>query len=91
MTSTKRILQLNPSSQPDAAAPNQEKIQAQEAGAKEEDNTFENLLAAYEGRTQSFSEGEVIKGKVIAIIRQRSHCRCRIQVRRDYSDRAVHG
>jgi small subunit ribosomal protein S1 len=57
----------DPSSQPDAAAPNQEKIQAQEAGAKEEDNTFEALLAAYEGRTQSFSEGEVIKGKVIAI------------------------
>ena len=36
------------------------------AGAKE-DESFENLLAAYEGRTQSFSEGEVIRGKVIAI------------------------
>ena len=55
------------SSQPDAAVPTQENIQAQEAGAKEEDNTFEALLAAYEGRTQSFSEGEVIKGRVIAI------------------------
>src|SRR5512138_633572 len=55
------------SSQPDAAVPTQENIPAQEAGAKEEENTFEMLLAAYEGRTQSFSEGEVIKGKVIAI------------------------
>jgi small subunit ribosomal protein S1 len=33
----------------------------------EPDNNFESLLAAYEGRTQSFSEGEVIRGKVIAI------------------------
>ena len=37
------------------------------AEAKEDENNFENLLAAYEGRTQSFSEGEVIKGRVIAI------------------------
>src|SRR5512138_524070 len=55
------------SSQPDAAVPNQENIPSREAGAKEDENTFENLLAAYEGRTQSFSEGEVIRGKVIAI------------------------
>ena len=33
----------------------------------EEEASFETLLAAYEGRTQSFSEGEVIKGKIIAI------------------------
>ena len=36
-------------------------------GAAEEETSFESLLAAYEGRTQTFSEGEVIKGKVIAI------------------------
>ncbi|PYV19842.1 MAG: hypothetical protein DMG07_00985, partial [Acidobacteria bacterium] len=33
--------------------------------AAEED--FRTLLAAYEGRSQTFSEGEVIKGKIIAI------------------------
>jgi len=38
-----------------------------EAGAMEEEASFETLLAAYEGRTQSFSEGEVIKGNIIAI------------------------
>ena len=37
------------------------------AGNVEEEPSFESLLAAYEGKTQSFSEGEVIKGKVIAI------------------------
>ena len=37
------------------------------AGATEEEPNFETLLAAYEGKTQTFSEGEVIKGKVIAI------------------------
>jgi small subunit ribosomal protein S1 len=36
------------------------------AGGESEEN-FESLLAAYEGRSQSFSEGEVIKGKVIAL------------------------
>jgi small subunit ribosomal protein S1 len=55
------------SAQPDAAAPNQQNTPAPEVGAKEDENSFETLLAAYEGRTQSFSEGEVIKGKVIAI------------------------
>src|SRR5688500_16277683 len=35
-------------------------------GVEEEDD-FQTLLATYEGRTQSFSEGEVIQGKVIAI------------------------
>jgi small subunit ribosomal protein S1 len=34
---------------------------------QEGEDDFKSLLAAYEGRTQSFSEGEVIKGKVIAI------------------------
>jgi len=33
----------------------------------EPESDFESLLAAYETRTQTFSEGEVIKGKVIAI------------------------
>jgi len=31
------------------------------------ENDFKTLLAAYEGRTQRFSEGEVVKGKIIAI------------------------
>src|SRR5262245_1223181 len=38
-----------------------------EAPAHDSEPDFETLLAAYEGRTQSFSEGEVIKGRVIAI------------------------
>jgi len=33
----------------------------------DDENSFEKLLAAYEGRTQSFSEGEVVSGRVIAI------------------------
>ena len=33
----------------------------------DEDGSFESLLQAYEERAQTFSEGEVIKGKVIAI------------------------
>ena len=33
----------------------------------EEEASFESLLEAYEGKTQSFSEGEVIKGEIIAI------------------------
>lgn len=36
-------------------------------GAREEEPSFESLLAAYEDRTQTFSEGEVIRGKVIAV------------------------
>jgi small subunit ribosomal protein S1 len=35
--------------------------------APEELDDFRAMLAAYEGRTQTFSEGEVIKGKVIAL------------------------
>jgi len=35
--------------------------------AADEDGSFESLLQAYEERAQTFSEGEVIKGKVIAI------------------------
>ena len=31
------------------------------------ENDFKTLLAAYEGRTQRFSEGEVVKGRIIAI------------------------
>ncbi len=37
------------------------------ANGQEPENDFESLLAAYEGRTQTFSEGEVIKGRVIAV------------------------
>ena len=52
-------------------APEQEEFSGVEnvpvAGTMEEELSFETLLAAYEGRTQSFSEGEVIKGRVIAI------------------------
>ncbi|MEO0250547.1 MAG: 30S ribosomal protein S1 [candidate division WOR-3 bacterium] len=45
-----------------------EKTQAAGSNADhEEENDFESLLAAYESRTQNFSEGEVIQGKVIAI------------------------
>src|SRR5512136_1242725 len=54
-------------SQTDAAVHSQEAATVKPAAAKEDENTFESLLAAYEGRTQSFSEGEVIRGKVIAI------------------------
>jgi len=51
---------------PNETLPESEEPQvAQEPQAQEED--FKTLLAAYEGRTQSFSEGEVIKGKVIAL------------------------
>src|SRR5512147_2447920 len=41
--------------------------QSHKGADQHEDNSFEALLAAHEGRTQSFSEGEVIRGKVIAI------------------------
>ena len=53
-------------SQQEASA-NQENPPVTGAEAKEDENSFEKLLEAYEGRTQSFSEGEVIKGRVIAI------------------------
>src|SRR5207247_1371361 len=36
-------------------------------GADRSEEDFKSLLAAYEGKTQTFSEGEVIKGRVIAI------------------------
>ncbi|HSW39690.1 MAG TPA: 30S ribosomal protein S1 [Acidobacteriota bacterium] len=47
----------------------QEKASSVEAEMKEaeENASFEQLLEAYEGRTQTFSEGEVITGKVIAV------------------------
>lgn len=38
-----------------------------ETETREDETSFEKLLEAYEGRTQTFSEGEVISGKVIAI------------------------
>ncbi len=34
---------------------------------QQQDEDFKSLLASYEGRTQRFSEGEVIKGRVIAL------------------------
>ncbi len=34
---------------------------------QEPEESFESLLQAYENRTQSFSEGEVIRGRVIAL------------------------
>jgi len=37
------------------------------AAGQQQDEDFKSLLASYEGRTQTFSEGEVIKGRVIAI------------------------
>jgi len=41
---------------------------ARSTGAEQDsEHDFESLLAAYEGRTQTFSEGEVIKGRVIAV------------------------
>ena len=40
---------------------------APQSHEQEQENDFESLLAAYEGRTQTFSEGEVIKGRVIAV------------------------
>jgi len=54
------------SSQQEAPA-TQEDITAAGSEARDDENSFEKLLEAYEGRTQSFSEGEVIKGRVIAI------------------------
>jgi len=45
----------------------QSRRQASTGADQHEENNFEALLAAHEGRTQSFSEGEVIRGKVIAI------------------------
>ena len=41
--------------------------EAEVTEAREDENSFEKLLEAYEGRTQSFSEGEVVSGKIIAI------------------------
>ncbi|NLV30607.1 MAG: 30S ribosomal protein S1 [Acidobacteria bacterium] len=47
--------------------PSTENASPAEAGSREEEASFESLLAAYEGKTQTFSEGEVIRGKVIAV------------------------
>jgi small subunit ribosomal protein S1 len=43
-----------------------EDAQPVETADREAENDFKTLLAAYEGRTQRFSEGEVVKGKIIA-------------------------
>jgi small subunit ribosomal protein S1 len=59
-----------PATEPLQYALDQQKVSIAETEAvesKEDENSFEKLLEAYEGRTQSFSEGEVISGKVIAI------------------------
>ena len=49
------------------ASAGKENSTAAGAAPKDDENSFEKLLEAYEGRTQSFSEGEVIRGRVIAI------------------------
>ena len=51
----------------DASPAETETSEVIEAKEKEDENSFEKLLEAYEGRTQSFSEGEVITGRIIAI------------------------
>src|SRR5262249_21612819 len=38
-----------------------------DAAGADDDNDFQALLAAYEGRTETFCEGEVIKGGTSAI------------------------
>ena len=56
-----------PAVEPPQDAVEQQNASPAEPGTIEDENSFEKLLEAYEGRTQSFSEGEVITGKVIAI------------------------
>ena len=49
------------------ASANQENPPVTGTEANDEETSFEKLLEAYEGRTQRFSEGDVIRGRVIAI------------------------
>ena len=56
-----------PAAEPLEDTANHQNTSVTEIEAKEDENSFEKLLEAYEGRTQSFSEGEVISGKIIAI------------------------
>ena len=56
-----------PAAEPLQEAADQQNASPAETETREDENSFEKLLEAYEGRTQSFSEGEVISGKVIAI------------------------
>ncbi len=51
----------------DSVTPDKSRMSVSQASEQETENDFRSLLAAYEGRTQTFSEGEVIKGKVIAV------------------------
>jgi len=58
--------------QPPAGGKSPEKLSSASSeppigGADRSEEDFKSLLAAYEGKTQTFSEGEVIKGRVIAI------------------------
>ena len=46
------------------ASANQENPPVAEVEPKDEDISFEKLLEAYEGRTQRFSEGEVIRERL---------------------------
>lgn len=50
-----------------APAENMPATGVSQAVETEPDGDFESMLAAYEGKTQTFSEGEVIKGKIIAV------------------------
>src|SRR5512140_532024 len=55
---------------PNKTRPSDEQAQSADmpqAAAAGHDEDFQSMLAAYEGKTQSFSEGEVIKGRVIAV------------------------
>jgi len=56
-----------PASEPLEDAADHQTASTTEFEAKDDENSFEKLLEAYEGRTQSFSEGEVITGRIIAI------------------------
>src|SRR5512135_2495386 len=51
----------------DGAVPDKSRMGVAQVNEHETENDFQSLLAAYEGRTQTFSEGEVIKGRVIAV------------------------
>ncbi len=51
----------------DTAVSDKSRMGVPQANETDTESDFQSLLAAYEGRTQTFSEGEVIKGKVIAV------------------------
>ena len=67
MSSEVNDTQTAAGSQPEKEERQGNSQQLPSAEKQENEEIFENLLAAYEGRVQNFSEGEVIRGKVIAI------------------------